>query len=1050
MNRHSATREVGCVSSTGFVNHSASDDWRCGVEQRDGFVPPVHLVPMIKSGGEPEWDNVPPIPCLLDQDGFEITDDDTAIRLAWRCEKLLLEATCEAESLVARPDLEIDSPDFWRQDHIEFRTAPDMTRDLAQVQLIIASDGRWVVHAGGVPLTGAEISANGTAVRLDDGRWKWRGSAEIPFKMAGLDSCTGGKKSFRGLIARVRWAGDRYDAACTTACELGFGQSERFGVFRLSEETAAVCLTRVRSDRLTLLNMSSETLRGTLEIVRISEQSEDVCAGRPLEIASGQKQIEWDAPVGWPAFTCVAFVWKSGGSQTALGSCTLRGRPPRPAASGRLGGHPCLLFDEAGLSSIRAKLALPPFTLIAAEETEEESEELPDEQPGQGRSPLDITPRCMNWFRVARETMLRDGEGGRDPAAARLWEVQSEKAHEAWRAIVREVKPPAEAVLTLVEEMNRLLRMRSLYDSKAFGRLRLPAEGRSLLGRGIANLGEDELIRFNRILLQSAIECMPPFRMDLVTGVWRFYERWLATGDHRLIEGACNRVKMALETTIPGHETHLHEGMASSCLALAYDAFCPTLGDEEREIWIQLMMRFLALYLETAGRRSWTVTTIANANAVGNAGGGLLALALWQERPEQAAEALHYARTHIRKWLNWCNGPDGGNTEGAQYWCYGMENFLRFALALKRFTGHGDGLLEHPSVRNMMNMVRVGLCNDGALHGMNDTIPMPVGGHIGWFAAGNHGDAFGLWYGDHAWRWYTERRKSGLPTPYRSGLAEALLYRPAAPEMKSQPKLPVCFCLRSIEYSILRSDCRFDCDWAVGLKGSRPPYTHHNQADTGAFYLDLRGERLLLDPGYYKANASDHCLPLIGGQGPCVPKGWTGVIVEREERGQLRWVAVDCTGAYGPSVRRVIRRLVMIGGRVVVLVDDIDADANVISLLQCGGPVSMEKHDILAVHGRKALLGIACFGPEFSVRMLGERPLRDVHWGYSFADARWFPVEVAYRASSERPFVAVFYDRTHGESSRCFVEYGEGEIVARLEGRAELRLVMTASGWRIR
>jgi hypothetical protein len=268
--------------------------------------------------------------------------------------------------------------------------------------------------------------------------------------------------------------------------------------------------------------------------------------------------------------------------------------------------------------------------------------------------------------------------------------------------------------------------------------------------------------------------------------------------------------------------------------------------------------------------------------------------------------------------------------------------------------------------------------------------------------------------------------------------------------MKSQPKLPVCFCLRSIEYSILRSDCRFDCDWAVGLKGSRPPYTHHNQADTGAFYLDLRGERLLLDPGYYKANASDHCLPLIGGQGPCVPKGWTGVIVEREERGQLRWVAVDCTGAYGPSVRRVIRRLVMIGGRVVVLVDDIDADANVISLLQCGGPVSMEKHDILAVHGRKALLGIACFGPEFSVRMLGERPLRDVHWGYSFADARWFPVEVAYRASSERPFVAVFYDRTHGESSRCSVEYGEGEIVTRLEGRAELRLVMTASGWRIR
>ena len=73
-----------------------------------------------------------------------------------------------------------------------------------------------------------------------------------------------------------------------------------------------------------------------------------------------------------------------------------------------------------------------------------------------------------------------------------------------------------------------------------------------------------------------------------------------------------------------------------------------------------------------------------------------------------------------------CGGTDGGNTEGAQYWAYGMESFLRFALLLERLTGIDEGLVTHPLIRNALNMVRVSLCNDGALHGVNDTIPMPV------------------------------------------------------------------------------------------------------------------------------------------------------------------------------------------------------------------------------------------------------------------------------------------------------------------------------------
>jgi hypothetical protein len=74
-----------------------------------------------------------------------------------------------------------------------------------------------------------------------------------------------------------------------------------------------------------------------------------------------------------------------------------------------------------------------------------------------------------------------------------------------------------------------------------------------------------------------------------------------------------------------------------------------------------------------------------------------------------------------------------------------------------------------------------------------------------------------------------------------------------------QPEaLPEAYALHSIEYGILRSGPQWDCALTAGLKGSRPPYTHHNQSDTGSFSMEVRGRRLLIDPGYYKPEPSHH------------------------------------------------------------------------------------------------------------------------------------------------------------------------------------------------
>jgi len=294
-------------------------------------------------------------------------------------------------------------------------------------------------------------------------------------------------------------------------------------------------------------------------------------------------------------------------------------------------------------------------------------------------------------------------------------------------------------------------------------------------------------------------------------------------------------------------------------------------------------------------------------------------------------------------------------------------------------------------------MVRVSLCNDGALQGVNDTIPMPVGGEVAWALAGRFDDRFALWYGDHALRWYNASRHQ----PYRVPALWGILFRPALPEVKRQPEpLPRAFALPSIECGILRSGPQWDCAWTAGLKGSRPPFTHHNQADTGSLWIDYRGQRLLIDPGYSKAQATDHSLPIINGVAPEAPQDCTGRIIAWREG----YLACDSTAAYRGAARRVVRHLVMGGEEGLVLLDDIDADGEVLTQFQIGAEPLPVRRGLQIAGIRLDLLT----RPELRLTVQPERSLHDTHWGYHFADCRLFPVTGLYHAEPRKPLVVVF------------------------------------------
>lgn len=1043
--------------------------WAKPVGPRHAFRPPRYPVHRLDAAAADPWASIPPLPLLTDLFGEEIPWRRTQLQLAWDDAALHVRARCQEERLTLRPDAAPDGADFWRQDHVELRLLPDPAAPLRQLQFIVAADGRTFDSAGLWRRPGT-VCATGTS--SPDG---WAVEARIPWPAAGMPSPREGAL-LRGLFARLRWGDGWPEISCCTPAQLGFPQAERFAEFAL----AGPAPVELWPERLAfgsgplhdlpnvgVLLIHNRTTRPRKVHVLLRREDAagallpEPAAGSDLYLlAPGANRIPLVFELERPRFTRFRLCLDEGGRapERELAAVTLRAAPPPlpGLAQGETPAvrHPYLYFDEVGLATFRRRAASPVLAPLAAQLGAAVADLSGTDLPPPG-TPVcfDFDAGSMNWFRVARESMLRDGAGGQRPAPARIWSLLPPAAQEACRDVVRTVTPTPAQLDVLLPALNALLRRRDLYAPAAFERVHLPPEGYALLGRGIDALAEPELCKLNRILFQSAVECCHKFNVHLLGRIGQYLAKYLLSGDRRLVDLATRTVRAAADTMLPEAAFHLHEGNASPGLALAYDLFHPLLSEAERADWRRLLVKLLDLYLQTARQRGWTVTAIPNANPVGNAGGGFLALALLAEEPDKAREALAFARKFVWNWLDYCSGPQGGNTEGAQYWAYGTESFLRFARLLEKVAGTDDGLLAQPAVRHAMNMIRVGLCNDGALHGVNDTVPVPAGGEIAWCLAACHDDPFALWYGDHALRWAEAARAAGREVPYSIAPIWGILFRPELPEAVAPPEpLPEAFLLSDIHYAILRSAPRWDCTLDAGLKGSRPPYTHHNQADTGSLFVDVRGERLLIDPGYYKPDPEHHCLPLIGGRGPEAPAAFTGAIVACESRGGLSYAACDATPAYRGAAQRVVRLLVLVGDEGLVLLDDVlpaDPGATIRAQYQCGGPVSTAAHGrSVLIEGRQARLRLELLTcAEVRLAPQPERSLHDTHWGYHFADCRWFPVTADYRAAEAEPLVSVILDVTRGAPPAARLERGAGSLTVVLPSGVRIGFACGPGGW---
>ncbi len=975
------------------------------VSIRNGWRPPRYVVGKIDASVPDVWDSISPVCILTDMQGEEVYASHPELCLAWDDAHIYLRGRLEGSEtdLTVFPERAPDNPHFWEQDHIEFRL---LRPDGVQVQFILVPDGRVFSNLGLQSQDGA------FRVEAQCDRRSFTTSLCIPFAAIGFDPPRGGDV-LRGQLAFVKWCGDCPSFMCFSANDLGFPQAERFGEFVFTDSqrirlTHASCEHRKLSQGANLMELtfSSAPVAEKVSVSLVGADDQACTVDVPVK---GQR-AELSLSLAHPRFTHATIAAHGADGADVLAALSLRATCPQTIGAD-VRPHPRLQFDHALVTRIRSNLDDPILSTIVdmAKLSSTERENFPDDLNPDDPQTYDLSTESADWFRVCSESLLGQGVALPHSAAGYIWGLVAPVAEAAVRAVVESVDGLPDQLAVVCDAFNALLRREDFYNPEVFANLGLSAVGYALLTRRQEDtFTPGELAKLNRMLLQSAIECIHVFGKDNTVRPAECFDRWLITGNDQLISDASHWADLASRLYLPDRHTHLHEGGVASRLALAYDGFAPYLSMSQREAWVRLAGIFLDQYILTSREHAWPVTCMPNANPVGNGGCGLLALAFLGEHP-LAEEALYWARKRVWTWLDYCSGADGGNTEGLQYWQYGSENCLRFAEGLEKALGTDDGIFDHSAFTKAMNNIRVSLCNDGCLHGVNDTIPMPIGMGLAWFCARRYKDPFALWYGDHAYHTYQAMEKSGRFPHYRDGFALKWSWRPENAALlvdREQPPLPTSFVMRDIQYGILRSGAEFDCAYTAGFKGARPPYSHHNQADAGAFWIDYRGERLLIDPGYHKDAPTDHCLPLVDGRGPAVPDSYTAEIYSEREGPGWRYLAIDSTPAYQGAAERVRRHMIMFPNIGIVIVDDIvasrDAPGVVTAQFQAGGETSdiSTDHAAFGIIGTSASLRVDLIGVDGQLSLEEERSLHDTHWGYCFATCRMFPVQFVYQAGA--------------------------------------------------
>ncbi len=173
--------------------------------------------------------------------------------------------------------------------------------------------------------------------------------------------------------------------------------------------------------------------------------------------------------------------------------------------------------------------------------------------------------------------------------------------------------------------------------------------------------------------------------------------QWHRTKDRRYLEAALKNVD-AMKAWMRPAVIELAEGQCIAGVAVAYDLLYNDLTPEQRTWMVEIAREhFMKPFLRTtapgeaekmvAGEsRSWWQGIISNWNPVSISGGGLLALAMYEELPE-AQTMIDRVNESYQPIFDYLQKTEGGWVEGLGYWNWSMHYMSLFLVSYERATG---------------------------------------------------------------------------------------------------------------------------------------------------------------------------------------------------------------------------------------------------------------------------------------------------------------------------------------------------------------------------
>lgn len=296
----------------------------------------------------------------------------------------------------------------------------------------------------------------------------------------------------------------------------------------------------------------------------------------------------------------------------------------------------------------------------------------------------------------------------------------------------------------------------------------------------------------------------------------------------------------------------LSYGEHAADIALMYDLFRPEMTDKEMKVFNDVLDKFyLKEALRCAERHPWWVNKQwSNWNGVCAGGMGMLALALYEDRPE-CRKLIPFVEKSLGEYFKSYIENGGGCHEGTGYWNYGMHYAMRYLLSWENATGKKHPAFEIKEIAMSLNFP---LDFTGLTFGDND----------GWHPSGmffmltkrlnQPGAAV------RAAAHLPERVeiKTGERSRLRRTAFADILYGadciPTKQEMdalrkeRAAKKEPLARVYEGLEWAALADDTVFPA-LRLSARGGTSKISGHGHLDLLAFKCMINGERMIEDQG---------------------------------------------------------------------------------------------------------------------------------------------------------------------------------------------------------